>query len=131
MRRDEVLQNVEAFAEIREDRIFDDLTGRLCHQAAHTCELPDLCIRTTSTGIGHHQDRVQLFAFLFTRVHRRKHFFCDEICDVRPDSGHLVLAFKVGHGRVFVLLAKLFNLNESLVDDALFACRGDHIVNAD
>ena len=46
VRRDEVLQNVEAFAEVRRDRRLDDRAVRLGHQAAHARQLADLrCTR--------------------------------------------------------------------------------------
>ena len=42
VRRDEVLQHVQAFAEVRRDRRLDDRAVRLGHQAAHAGELADL-----------------------------------------------------------------------------------------
>jgi hypothetical protein len=39
VRRDEVLQHVQAFAEVRRDRRLDDLAVGLGHQAAHAGEL--------------------------------------------------------------------------------------------
>ena len=54
VRRDEVLEHRQTFAEVRLDRAFDDLadtTGelllRLRHQSAHTGELTDLVARST------------------------------------------------------------------------------------
>ncbi len=54
VRRDEVLEHRQPFAEVRLDRAFDDLADaagelllRLRHQAAHSGELPDLIARTT------------------------------------------------------------------------------------
>ena len=42
VRRNEVLQHVEAFAEVGRRWGLDDLAGRLGHQSAHTGELADL-----------------------------------------------------------------------------------------
>ena len=42
VRRDEVLQHVQAFAEVRRDRRLDDRAVGLRHQAAHAGELSDL-----------------------------------------------------------------------------------------
>ena len=131
VRRDEVLENVQSLAEVSENRILDDLARRLGHQASHTGELTDLSFRTTSTGIGHHQDRVEFVAFLLTLVHREEHFLCDVIGHVGPDGRYLIGTFHVGHGRIFVLLAKLFDLDQCLLDDALLRRRRNHVVDTD
>ena len=44
VRRDEVLQHRQAFAEVRGDRRLDDLARGLGHQAAHAGELADLLL---------------------------------------------------------------------------------------
>ena len=59
VRRDEVLQHVQAFAEVRRDRRLDDRAVRLGHQAAHAGQLPDLRRRAARAGVGHHVDRVE------------------------------------------------------------------------
>ena len=64
-------------------------------------------------------------------MHRLEHFLCDLVGNVGPNGGHLVFAFHVGHGRVFVLLLKLIYFLASTFDDALLACRRDHIVDTD
>ena len=75
VRRNKVLQNVQTFTEISNDRIFDDFARRFCHQSAHSGKLPDLGFRTTRPGIGHHEDRVKFVTFFFANVHRFEHFF--------------------------------------------------------
>src|SRR3546814_17111280 len=52
VRRDEVLQNVEAFTEVRGDRRLDDRAVRLGHQATHAGELTNLRLATTPPGVG-------------------------------------------------------------------------------
>lgn len=42
VRRNEVFQDREAFAEVRFDRKFDDAAGRVGHEAPHTAQLGDL-----------------------------------------------------------------------------------------
>ncbi|CCZ52710.1 unknown [Clostridium sp. CAG:75] len=54
----EVLQYIKTLTEVRLDRQFDRTTGCIRHQTTHTCELLDLCLRTTGTGISHHEDVV-------------------------------------------------------------------------
>jgi hypothetical protein len=62
VRRDEVLQHVEAFAEVRRDRRFDDLARGLGHQTAHTGELADLLFRSARAGVGHDVNRIEVAA---------------------------------------------------------------------
>ena len=45
VRRDEVLEHGQPFAEVRRDRGLDDLARRLGHQAAHAGQLTDLLRR--------------------------------------------------------------------------------------
>ena len=66
VRRDEVLEHGQAFAEVRLDRAFDDLADaagelllRLRHQSAHAGELTDLVARTARAGVEHHEHRVE------------------------------------------------------------------------
>src|SRR5690606_9123772 len=57
--RDEVLQYVQTFAEVRGDRRLDDRAIRLGHQAPHTGKLTNLGRGTPRTGISHHIYRVE------------------------------------------------------------------------
>ena len=50
----EILQYVQTFTEVRLDRKFDGLTGRIRHKSTHTGQLLDLLIGTTGSGISHH-----------------------------------------------------------------------------
>src|SRR3712207_3874212 len=58
VRRVEVLEHVEAFLEVRDDRALDDLAGRLRHEAAHRRELLHLRRRAAGARVRHHVDRV-------------------------------------------------------------------------
>ena len=58
---DEVLQDVQALAEVRGNRCFDDGAVRLGHQAAHPGELTNLRRRTPRAGIRHHVHGVEGF----------------------------------------------------------------------
>ena len=60
MRRHEVLQYVQTFTEVGLDRQLDRMTGRIRHQASHTGQLFDLLIRSTRSGVRHHEDVVVL-----------------------------------------------------------------------
>src|SRR5947207_3085102 len=56
VRRDEVLQHGEAFAEAGRDGRLDDFAGGLGHQAAHPGKLADLLFRTTRAAVSHDVD---------------------------------------------------------------------------
>ena len=59
VRRDEVLENGEAFFERRLDRDLEDAARRVGHESAHTAELLDLRDRTTRARGRHHEHRVE------------------------------------------------------------------------
>ena len=63
MSRDEVLEYVQTFTEVRSDWGFDDRTVWLSHQTTHTCELTNLSRATTSARVGHHVNRVERILF--------------------------------------------------------------------
>ena len=77
VRRDEVLEHRETFAEVRGDRRLDDFAGRLGHQAAHTGELADLLGGAAGAGVGHDVDGVEgrLLARLALAVLARRRLF--------------------------------------------------------
>src|SRR6185503_8392548 len=56
VRRNEVLQHVQTFAEIRLNWGFNDLARRTRHQATHTGQLPNLLGATTRSGIAHDEN---------------------------------------------------------------------------
>ena len=53
---DEVLQYVQTLTEVGLNGKLDGMSGGICHQTAHTCQLLDLLIGTTGSGVGHHED---------------------------------------------------------------------------
>ena len=73
VRGDEVLQHVQAFAEVGRDGRFDDFAGGLGHQTAHTGELADLLFRTAGAGIGHDVNRVEVAAGAVVLFHGGEH----------------------------------------------------------
>src|SRR5207248_10916590 len=59
VRRDEVFEHVQAFAEVGRDWRLDDFARGLGHQAAHAGKLANLLLRSASAGISHDVNRVQ------------------------------------------------------------------------
>ena len=107
VRRDEVLQHVQAFAEVGRDRGFDDLARRLGHQAAHTGELADLLFRSARAGVGHDVNRIEVAAGAVVLFHRLEHFVGDLLGDLGPDFDDLVVALAVGDGAFLILALDL------------------------
>ena len=57
--RDEVLQHIQAFAEVRRDRRLDNRAVWLGHQAAHASKLTNLRRRAAGARIRHHVNSVE------------------------------------------------------------------------
>src|SRR3569623_657236 len=137
--RDEVLQHVEAFAEVRGDRRLDDGAVGLGHEAAHTGELTDLGRAAAGTRIGHHIIRVERGLLHFLAVggldairaellhHRLGHLGVG----VRPDVDDLIVALTVGDETRHILVLDLLHLVLGGGDDAVLARRHHHVVDAD
>ena len=103
MGRDEVLQNVQAFAEVRRDRGFDDFARRLGHQTAHTGQLADLLFGSAGTGVGHDVNRVEVTARTVVLLHGAEHLVRNLFGHTGPDFDDLVVALAGGDGPVLIL----------------------------
>jgi hypothetical protein len=105
VRGDEVLQNVQAFAEVRRDGRLDDRAVRLGHQAAHARELADLGSGTPRAGVGHHVDGVERLLVHLVAVavldlllgQLAHHDLADFVAGLAPDVHDLVIALAGGH----------------------------------
>ena len=136
---DEVLQDVEALAEVRGDRRLDDRAVRLGHQAAHAGQLADLRGGTARTRVGHHVDGVErlLLDLLAVAVGRllfrelRHHDLADFVAGLAPDIDHLVVALAGGHEPRDVLLLDLLDFLFGALDQARLFLRHQHVVDAD
>ncbi len=106
--RVEVLENGQAFLEVRDDRRLDDLARRLGHQAAHAGELAHLGRRTARAGVRHHVDRVhRLLAAVVVELDRLDaghHLVGDLFRALRPGVDDLVVLLALGDQAVIVLL---------------------------
>ena len=97
--RDEVLQYVKTFFEVRQDWVFDDLTNRtlkvflrLSHQSSHTTQLTDLLSRTSSARVHHHVDGVESLLVLFHLLHQ---IVRQMRVGTSPNINYLIVSFVV------------------------------------
>ncbi len=137
MGRDEVLEYVQTFTEVRGDRRFDNGAIRLRHQTTHTRQLTNLCRRTTRTGVGHHIDAIKGNLLLFFAVtvdngfglqvvHHRLGY---AIVRRGPDIDDFVIAFARGNQARLELLLDLGHFRFGFGDDLGFFRRDNHIVD--
>src|SRR5438093_3115071 len=89
VRRDEVLEDRQALAEVRTDRKVDDPALRVGDETAHATDLTHLLRVTTRAGRGHHVDGATL-------VERAHHRFDDVPRCVRPALDRRLVALLLG-----------------------------------
>ena len=116
--------NRQAFTVVGLDWDFDDLTGGVTNQTAHTSQLTNLCTRTTGTGICHDADRVIRFQ---AAEQRSTDVFCRlfPLCQRQADS------FFCGNITAAILLVDPHDLLFGIGDHNLLFRRNDHIRNRD
>ncbi|MDT4833663.1 hypothetical protein FQZ97_672800 [compost metagenome] len=137
--RDEVLEYVQAFTEVRGNRRFDNGAVRLGHQAAHTGQLADLGRATAGTRVGHHVDGVERLLIHFLAVaigglllgQLGHHDLGDLVTGLAPDVHHLVVALARGHQTGSVLLGDFLHLVLGAVDDGRLLLGHQHVVHGD
>ena len=129
VRRAEILQYGQPFAEIRLDRRLDDGAVRLGHQTAHTGQLANLLDAAAGAGVGHQEDRVQVrgaVAAVVLEVFH--HLLGDFVARVRPQVDDGVVALDFGDVALVVLPAEMFDLLFRRVEDAFLVLRRPQIV---
>ena len=137
--RDEVLQDIQPFAEVGRDRGLDDGAVRLGHQAAHPRQLADLGLGAPRAGVRHHVDRIERwllhpvalaihhFLVLQTFHHLRRHI----IVRLRPAVDHLVAALVIGQQAAGVLLLDFLYRVAGALQNTLLLFRHHHVVDAE
>ena len=127
---DEIFKHRETFTEVRDNWAFDNFTGRLGHQTAHTTELFDLGFVTPRTGIDHHEERRCLF-LTFVVLDLAIEGVGDGVGGLCPDIDDFLIALAVGDDTVAVLLRNFFDLCVCVGEDFWFLFRNEHVDDTD
>src|ERR1035441_2097885 len=132
VRRDEVLEDGEALAEVGDDGLLHDLARGLGHGAAHARELADLLLAAAGAGVGHHVDGVELRAAdAVRRLHLLEHGLRHRLRDAMPDVDDLVVAFAVRDGALLALVLDLEHVLAGTRDELGLRVGNVHVVDAD
>ena len=131
---DEVLEHGEAFLEVRENRVLDNLSAfcarllGLGHKATHAGELTNLVLGTTGTGVKHHVDGVEALVCLGHLLHED----VGEACvDVGPDIDNLLVAFLVGDYTHSEVLHDFGHLVVTFLDNRFLFRRDEHVAEVE
>ena len=124
VRRNEVLQRIEAFLEVGDDRITDDAPRGVCHQPAYARHLGDLSAGAAGSGVDHYAQRV---------VHREAvhDLVGDAASGVRPEDVLLAHIFIFRQDAHLVLARQVFFLNERDAEYLLLLRRDYYIADAE
>ena len=121
---DEVLQRLEALAEVCLDRQVDGVTGHVGHEASHAGELTQLGLGATGAGIGHHVDGVVLGK-------AREHLGGEKIGALGPRVDDLGVALHGGQEAVLVVLVDLVDAALGLLEDLRLVGRDRGVPDGD
>src|SRR5213076_396674 len=91
VRGNEVFEDGEALAEVRENRLLNDVARGLGHEAAHTGELPDLLTITARAGV-HHQGNGIVLLLALVVLEGAQHDVGNLVGAMGPDINDLVVA---------------------------------------
>ncbi len=131
VRRDEVLQHGEAFAEVGGDGGLDDLARGLGHESPHPGELAHLLLGAPGAGVRHDVDRVELTADLVGLLHLLEHLVGDVLGRPVPDVDDLVVPLTGRDDAGVALRVHLQDLPVGGLQELLLLCRDHHVVHAD
>ena len=121
VRRDEVLEDRQAFTEVALDRARDDLTTRVGDETAHTGDLTHLHDVSSGARADHHVDGVEL-----RRLQQVLHGLRHLVGGVGPDLDLLLTTLVVGDDAAVVLALDLGRLALELLEQTgLGRRRGD------
>ena len=120
----------QTFAEVRENRLLDDVAARLGHEAAQTGELAHLLLVTARAGI-HHQENWIVFLLALVLFERLEHDAGNLVRAMRPDVHDLVVTFARRDDALAILFFDFLDLLVRGFDLLVAFLRHDHVVNAD
>ncbi len=126
VRRDEVLEHRQTLAEVRLDRLRDDVALRVGHEAAHAGDLAELHHVPPGAGADHHVHRVEPL-----RLERGLHGVLDLVGGFGPDLDELLTALVVGDHALLVLVLHLGGAIVVRREDAFLLRRGLHVLEPD
>ncbi|MBP1661738.1 MAG: hypothetical protein H6P95_2930, partial [Candidatus Aminicenantes bacterium] len=128
--RDEVLEDVQALAQVGDDGRLQDLARGFRHQAAHAGQLADLLLVAARAGVGHDVERVELLALEADPLHLVDHGAGNLVGDRAPDLDDAVEPLAGGDGAVPVEALDRQDLLFGLVDERLLLPGDDEVVDA-
>src|SRR5215204_2813645 len=121
--RGEVLQHREALHEVALHRLFDDLTLRIRHQAAHACELGEVVVVAAGARVGHHVDRVQAPEVVLHRL-------LDLVLGLGPEGYDALFPLVIGDEALVPLVLDLVDHALVALEDLLLLLGHDDVVLA-
>ena len=98
------------------------MTGGICHQSPHTCQLLNLLIRTTGSGVSHHVDIVVL-------IQAGQQVVRQLVIGGLPCLDNLFVALFLGDESAAVVFRNAVHCCLSFLNQLWFALRHGHIGN--
>ena len=126
MRGNEVFQHREALTEVRSNRTLNNIARWLGHQTAHTRELLNLLLVTTSTGINHQEERVDNLVSLVV-LELTVECISNIVRSVSPNVDHLLVSLIVCNHTITILLRHFLKLSVCLLKLRLLLLGHDHV----
>ena len=132
--RDKVLKHGQTFLKVRKNRVFDNLCTfgtcllRLRHQTTHTGQLTNLFLRTTGTGIKHHEYRVETLVVVLDGLVKDIGQVAVDVC---PCIDNLVVTFVVGDETHVIVHHDLFDFFVTTLHEFFLFLRDDDITQVE
>jgi hypothetical protein len=130
VRRDEVLEDVQALPEVGDDRGLQDLARGLGHEAAHPGQLADLLLVPSGPGVGHDVQGVELLALEADLAHLFDHGAGDPVRGRAPDLDDPVEPLAGGDRAVPIEVLDGLDLFLGLIDERPLLLGDDEVVDA-
>ena len=133
--RDEVLEHGHSLFEVREDRVLNlrtriGSTGlqRLCHDTTDTCQLLDLLIVTTGTGVHHHVNRVESAIRFRHMLHQD---LLEVLVDLLPCIDRCAITLVIGHSTKAITLIDDIDFRITFLGQLFLLLRDNNIIEVE